>query len=177
MSKPNQNRTSPGTSDLPAPQRRERERSEPDRSGGAGRSDAATPGADPPPVPDPEVPATATRRQFTAEYKRSILEQADACREDGAIGALLRREGLYSSLLSKWRQQRQRGEREGLAPKKRGRKPTANPLAEENRRLQSENTRLKHKLHQAETIIDVQKKVSTLLGISLPETPAHEENS
>ncbi len=92
------------------------------------------------------MPATATCRQFTAEYKRSILEQADACREDGAIGALLRREGLYSSLLSKWRQQRQRGEREGLAPKKRGRKPTANPLAEENRRLQSENTRLKRNL-------------------------------
>lgn len=176
MSKPNQNRTSPGTSDLPAPQRRERERSEPDRSGGAGRS-AATPGAGPPPVPDPEVPATATRRQFTAEYKRSILEQSDACRGDGAIGALLRREGLYSSLLSKWRQQRQRGEREGLTPKKRGRKPAANPLAEENRRLQNENTRLKRKLHQAETIIDVQKKVSTLLGISLPETPAEEENS
>ena len=147
------------------------------RSGGAGRSDAATPGADPPPVPDPEVPATATRRQFTAEYKRSILEQVDACTESGAIGALLRREGLYSSLLSKWRQQRQSGELEGLAPKKRGPKPSANPLAEENRRLQGEITRLRHKLHQAETIIDVQKKVSTLLGIPLPEPPAGEENS
>ncbi|MCP5117707.1 MAG: transposase [bacterium] len=107
----------------------------------------------------------------------SILAQVESCREQGDIGALLRREGLYSSHLSKWRQQRQKGALAGLTPKKRGRKPTANPLAEENRRLQTENARLKRQLLQAETIIDVQKKVSTLLGNQWPEPPTEEENS
>ena len=177
MSKPNQTRTSQPSTELPAPQWRERERSEPDRSGGAGNSVATIRAGVPPAAPDPEVSAVATRRHFTAEYKLSILKQTDACTGAGAVGAILRREGLYSSLLSKWRQQRERGELEGLSPKKRGRKPCANRLAEENRRLQGEIARLKQKLHQAETIIDVQKKVSTLLGIPLPETPADEENS
>ena len=86
-------------------------------------------------------------------------------------------EGLYSSHLSKWRQQRQKGALAGLTPKKRGRKPTTNPLAEECRRLQADTARLKRQLQQAETIIDVQKKVSTLLGIQLLETPTGEENS
>lgn len=161
---------------LAAPQRREDERSESNRSGGA--ASAADPtSARTRPVPDPEVAATAKRRRFTAEYKLSILAQVESCREQGDIGALLRREGLYSSHLSKWRQQQQRGALAGLTPKKRGRKPTANPLAEEYRRLQTENARLKRQLQQAETIIDVQKKVSTLLGIQLPETPTDEENS
>lgn len=162
----------PRSGELAAPQRRKGERSEPDRSRGAVNSSAASA-----PVPDPEVPATPKRRRFTAEYKRSILDQAEACREEGAIGALLRREGLYSSHLTTWRRQRQQGELEGLTPKKRGRKPTADPLAEENRRLRAENARLVRQLQQAETIIDVQKKVSTLLGITLPETPSDEENS
>jgi transposase-like protein len=157
---------------LVAPQRRKGERSGPDRSGGAANSSSASA-----PAPDPEVPATAKRRRFTAEYKRSILDQAEACRGEGAIGALLRREGLYSSHLTTWRRQRQQGELEGLTPKKRGRKPTTDPLAEENRRLRAENARLARQLQRAETIIDVQKKVSTLLGITLPETPSDEENS
>jgi transposase len=163
------------TAELAAPQRREGERSESDRSGGAANS-ARPSSAGTSPVPDPEVSATAKRRRFTAEYKLSILAEVESCREQGEIGALLRREGLYSSHLSKWRQQRQKGALAGLTPKKRGRKPTANPLAEENRRLLAENARLKRQLHQAETIIDVQKKVSTLLGIELPETPTDEEN-
>ena len=159
--------------ELAAPQHREGERSEPDRSGGAANSGGAAPGA----VPDPEVPEKAKRRQFTAEYKRSIVAQAEACRDDGAIGALLRREGLYSSHLTTWRRQREQGELDALAPKKRGRKSTANPLAEENQRLLKENARLSRRLEQAELIIDVQKKVSALLGISLPEVKTGEENS
>ncbi len=128
-------------------------------------------------VPDPEVATKPKRRQFTAEYKRSIVEQAEACGDDGSIGALLRREGLYSSQLTTWRRQREQGELQALAPKKRGRKPIANPLADENQRLRTENARLSRRLQQAELIIDVQKKVSALLGISLPEVKTGEENS
>jgi len=163
----------PKQAESAAPQRREGERSEPDRSGGAADSGGAAPA----PIPDPEVPAKAKRRQFTAEYKRSILDEAETCRDEGAIGALLRREGLYSSHLTTWRRQREQGEREALTPKKRGRKSTANPLAEEIQRLRAENTRLSRRLEQAELIIDVQKKVSALLGISLPEVKSGEENS
>jgi transposase len=163
----------PTQAESAAPQRREGERSEPDRSGGA--ADSGGPALAP--IPNPEVPAKPKRRQFTAEYKRFILDAAEACRDEGAIGALLRREGLYSSHLTTWRRQREQGEREALAPKKRGRKSTANPLEEENQRLRAENTRLSRRLEQAELIIDVQKKVSALLGISLPEVKGGEENS
>jgi transposase-like protein len=104
------------------------------------------------------------------------LDRAEDCRDDGAIGALLRREGLYSSHLTTWRRQREQGEREALTPKKRGRKPTANPLAEENQKLRADNARLSRRLEQAELIIDVQKKVSALLGISLPEVKTGEAN-
>lgn len=89
----------------------------------------------------------------------------------------MRREGLYSSHLTIWRRQKEQGELDALAPKKRGRKSTANPLAEENQRLRKENARLSRRLEQAELIIDVPKKVSALLGISLPETKTGEENS
>ena len=115
---------------------------------------------------DPEVPEKAVRRRFTAEYKQSVLREADVCRDAGAIGALLRREGLYSSHLSVWRRQREEGTRRALS-EKRGRKSTASPLAQENARLKAENARLAQRLEQAETIIEVQKKVSTLLGIPL----------
>src|ERR1041385_4242228 len=158
--------------ELAAPQRREGERSESDRSGGAANSGAAAPAT----IPDPEVPEKPKRRHFTAEYKRSIVAQAEACRDDGAIGALLRREGLYSSHLTTWRRQKDEGELEALAPKKRGRKSTANPLADENQRLRKENARLSRRIEQAELIIDVQKKVSALLGISLPEVKSGEEH-
>jgi transposase-like protein len=121
-------------------------------------------------VPDPEVVVKAQRRRFTAEYKRRILQEADACTQHGEIGALLRREGLYSSHLNTWRRQRARGELQGLTPAKRGRK--ANPQAAENARLQRETERLKAQLARAELIIDVQKKVSQLLG--LPEMPSDE---
>ena len=127
--------------------------------------------------PDPEVPEKAQRRQFSAAYKQRILEEADRCTELGQIGALLRREGLYSSHLTTWRRQKEQGELDALTPKKRGRKSTANPLTEENQRLRKENARLSRRLEQAELIIDVQKKVSALLGISLPEVKSGEENS
>jgi transposase len=113
--------------------------------------------------PDPEVVAKAQRRQFTADYKKRILAQADAAAESGAIGALLRREGLYSSHLTHWRQQRDRG----LDPRQRGPKSKRDPLFEEVRQLKVENGKLTHRLARAELIIDVQKKVSSLWGIPL----------
>jgi len=121
-------------------------------------------------MPDPEVVVKAQRRQFSAEYKRRILQEADSCAQRGEVGALLRREGLYSSHLNTWRHQRARGELQGLTPAKRGRK--ANPPAAENARLLRETERLKAQLARAELIIDVQKKVSQLLG--LPEIPLDE---
>jgi len=115
--------------------------------------------------PDPEVPEKAKRRRFKAAYKLEILEAADACSQPGEIGALLRREGLYSSHLSKWRQQRDAGALEGLRPRKRGRKPRPiDPQAKRITQLERENERLRHKLEQAQVIIDVQKKLSRILG-------------
>ena len=115
-------------------------------------------------VADPEVPEKARRRRFSAEYKLRVLQQADACSEPGDIGALLRREGLYSSHLGKWRRQRDEGTLQGLKPRKRGRKPEPkNPLANRVAQLERENQRLQKRLKQAEMIIDVQKKVSQIL--------------
>jgi transposase-like protein len=121
---------------------------------------------------DPEVVPKAKKRQYTAEYKRRILQEYEACTEPGARGALLRREGLYSSNITNWRRQRERGELAGLTAKKRG--PKVDPQAVENARLRGENERLKKRLEQAELIIDVQKKVSQLLGIELSENEAEE---
>jgi transposase-like protein len=120
-------------------------------------------------LPDPEVVPKAKRRQFTAKYKLRILEEADRCTERGQIGELLRREGLYSSHLSKWRQLRTRGQLQGLAPKKRGRKGQ-DPSVAELARLRRENKRLRAQLEQAEIIIDVQKKLAQLLGPNTDET-------
>jgi transposase-like protein len=119
-------------------------------------------------VPDPEVTLGAKRRRFTAEYKLRILEEVDQCAQAGAVGALLRREGLYSSHLTTWRRQRSQGQLQGLGSKKRGRKP--DPQTAELTRLQRENERLKARLEQAETIIAVQKKLSQLLGLTTAET-------
>ena len=116
-------------------------------------------------IPDPEVVPRAKRRQFTAQYKLSILEETDRCTERGQMGELLRREGLYSSHLSKWRQQRARGQLQGLAPKRRGRKPP-DPSTAELAQLRRENERLRAQLEQAEIIIDVQKKLAKLLGLT-----------
>jgi transposase-like protein len=119
---------------------------------------------------DPEVSAKASRRRFTVEYKLGILKQADFCTEPGSFGALLRREGLYSSNLNTWKRQRDRGVLSGLTPKKRGRKESSrNPLIAENDKFRKEIDRLTRRLKQAETIIDVQKKISEILGIQQPE--------
>lgn len=116
------------------------------------------------PSPDPEVVERAHRRQFTASYKLRILEEADACKP-GSVGALLRREALYSSHLTAWRRQRDQGLLSAFQSR-RGR-PAKDPAVAELARLRLENERLTHKLVVAETIIDVQKKVSALLGITL----------
>jgi len=115
-------------------------------------------------APNPEVLPQAQHRRFTTEYKLCIVEEADRCAEPGQIGALLRREGLYSSHLSKWRKMRERWQREALSPQKRGRKPP-DPTEIELVKLRRENERLRAQLQQAEIIIDVQKKLSHLLGL------------
>ena len=117
---------------------------------------------------DPEVPEKAKRRRFEAAYKLRILEEADRLTGPGELGELLRREGLYSSHLTSWRRQRDEGSLAGLAPRRRGRKAKRrDPLAKELDKLRRENQRLAERLRQAETIIDVQKKVSEMLGIPL----------
>jgi transposase-like protein len=116
-------------------------------------------------APDPEVVEKKPRRRFTAQYKLRILEEAEACTESGQIGALLRREGLYSSNLTAWRRQRDDGQLQALSPKKRGRKQKPkNPLAERVAQLERETRRLEHRLKQAQTIIEVQKKYRTSWG-------------
>ena len=124
-----------------------------------------------PAVPEVEVVAKASRRRFTAEYKRKILREADACTAPGAIGALLRREGLYSSHLTTWRAQRERGELAGLTPKKRGPAPKPpNPLAAKVAALEREVTRYKVRAERAEALVELQKKVAELLGTARPQT-------
>ena len=116
--------------------------------------------------PDPEVPEKKPRRRFTTAYKLRILKAYDSCTESGEIGALLRREGLYHSNINTWLRQRDEGVLHGLSPKKRGRKAReVNPLAKEVARLERQNKKLFEKLKQAETIIEVQKKISEILGI------------
>jgi transposase len=134
---------------------------------------SSKPGKVSPPKADPEVNAKPERRRFSAEYKRRILEEADACTEAGQIGALLRREGLYSSNLVHWRRQRAEGALKALSPKKRGPKP--DPLADENAALRRRIERLEADLKRAETIIEVQKKLSELLGLPDPSGQKNEE--
>lgn len=122
-------------------------------------------------------PERAKRRRFTAEYKLRIVREADAALasgEAGAVGDLLRREGLYSSHLAMWRRERDDGELAGLTPKKRGRKSRKNPLADDVARLERENAKLKEELFKANSIIDVQKKLAALLGETLP-VPTEED--
>ena len=122
-------------------------------------------------IPDPEVVPTPKRRRFTTQEKMRILKDADACTEPGELGALLRREGIYSSYLSRWRRARDRGELQALSPKKRGPKSAADSqLTKELAKLQRENERLRGRLAQAEAIIEAQKKLSELLGLNPRET-------
>lgn len=125
-------------------------------------------------VEETEVTEKAKRRRFTAEYKKDILQKADravASGEKGALGALLRREGLYSSHLSEWREARERGELAGLRPKKRG--PAKKELDERDREiaeLKSQLAKERARLQRAELIIEAQKKISAILGIEQPPT-------
>lgn len=117
-------------------------------------------------VPDPEVAAKPTRRQFTAEYKLRILREAESQREPGAIGALLRREGLYSTHLTTWRRERERGALENLRVRRRGRKvDPAAELCQQIAALEAEKARVDERLRQAEAIIAAQEKLSEILGL------------
>lgn len=144
-------------------------------SGAAPSRDEGTPGGRTLSVPDPEVTERPVRRRFTTDYKLRILEEADTCNKTGEMGALLRREGLYSSSLATWRRQRREGTLAGLSPKKRGRKGD-DEATREIKRLRRENERLRRQLEQAKTVIEVQKKLSNVLGIILPETDPIEED-
>ena len=150
------------------------ERSEPQRGAAAAKAGADAGLAS---RPDPEVVAKAKRRTFTAEYKLRILQEIEAVADRrGGIGALLRREGLYSSLLATWRRERAAGILEALTPQKRGPKFKRNPLQEENLKLQRQNARLTEDLRKAHIIIDVQKKVAALLGNPIPESDPEEKS-
>jgi transposase len=161
---------------LAGAERSEGERSEPQRSAAAAKA-----GANPVPAsrPDPEVVAKPKRRTYTAEYKQRILQEAEvAATTRGGLGALLRREGLYSSLLTYWRRERASGILEALTPQKRGPKSKRNPIEEEVQKLRRQNARLTEDLRKAHIIIDVQKKVAALLGNPIPEPdPDPEEKS
>jgi transposase len=159
---------------LPAAERREAERSEDSRSGEAGKTVA--PELPVQTRPDPEVVPNAKRRTFTADYKLAVLAEADAAAvHPGAIGALLRREGLYSSHLVTWRRERQAGILKGLTPHKRGPKSKRDPREEEMQKLRRENQRLTEELRKAAIVIDVQKKVGALLGWPLPKADPEEK--
>lgn len=158
--------------------RSENKISRPQSQQGVAKAPAADDGADAAaktPAPGTRVDSeveVAKRRRFTAEYKRQILAEADACTETGEVGALLRRHGLYSSHLTDWRRQRDEGTLAALAPKKRGRKATAkNPLVSEVARLQQENKRLLARAERAERLVELQKKVAELFGETLPPPP------
>jgi transposase-like protein len=153
-------------------ERSEGERSEPKRSAAAAEAGVASAS-----LPDPEVVAKAKRRTFTAEYKQRILQEADSvAATPGGIGALLRREGLYSSHLVAWRRERSQGIQDALAPRKRGRKSQRNPLEEENQKLRRQNARLTEDLRKANIIIEVQKKVAALLGNPIPDVDPEEKS-
>jgi len=139
--------------------RREPERSESDRSATGSKT-----GREANPHPNPEVVAQAKRRTFTADYKQRILSDADQAKGSGGVGALLRREGFSSSLLSTWRRERAAGARQALSPQKRGPKSKRDPIQEQIQKLQKDNARLTEQLRKAEIVIDVQKKVGALLG-------------
>ena len=147
---------------------------EPQRSAAAAKA-----GADPGPAsrPDSEVVAKPKRRTYTAEYKQRILQEAEvAATTRGGLGALLRREGLYSSLLTYWRRERAQGILEALTPQKRGPKSKRNPFEEENQELRRQNARLTKDLRKAHIIIDVQKKVAALLGHPIPDQDPEEKS-
>ena len=143
------------------------ERSEPERPG-------VSTNAGPVPRPDPEVPARATRRRHSPQYKARILAEIEACQKPGEVGAILRREGLMSSHLTRWRKAQRLGQLDRSTPAPRG--PKANPKTAELARLRREVAKLESKLHKAEQIIELQKKVSEVLGIALPALQGQDDD-
>ena len=141
---------------------------------GARRASGVSASGGVPGPPDPEVAEKPKRRRFGAEYRLRIVREADACKEPGEIGALLRREGLYSSLLTAWRRQRDAGALAGLRSKKRG--PKAKAVDPQVKRLEREVAHLRRQLEQAETIIEIQKKVAGILGIPLRSSELDEKD-
>ena len=127
--------------------------------------------------PDPEVPAKKQRRLFTAKYKKRILDEAEACTELGQIGALLRREGLYSSYLNTWRRQREQGALHQLDSKRGRKKKPVDPEQKRIKELEKENAKLREELKKAETIIEFQKKISEMLGIAQDQKNQDDQNS
>ena len=163
---------SPGA--LAGAERSEGERSEPQRSAVPAKAGADSLLAS---RPDPEVVAKPKRRTYTAEYKQRILAEAEAAAAiPGGVGALLRREGLYSSLLAYWRRERAKGVLEALTPQKRGPKSKRHPLEEEVQKLLRQNARLTEDLRKAHIIIEVQKKVAALLGNPIPEQDPEDQS-
>lgn len=154
------------------------ERSERARSGGT--TTTATAAASPlaggvSSVPDPEVPERPARRRYAASYKVRIVREADACTKPGAVGSLLRREGLYSSLLTSWRRLRDKGALWALKSRKRGRKARSqHPLVKKVAQLERENRLLEHRLKRAELLLDIQEKVSQALAMPLGPTESEE---
>ena len=123
--------------------------------------------------PDPEVAAIARRRRFSGSEKRRLLAEADRCKESGELGAFLRRERIYSSMLASWRKQVGKAELAALAPKKRGPKP--DPSARQIQQLNRDNVRLRHELERARLIIDAQKKLCVALGLPTADETSEEE--
>jgi transposase-like protein len=124
--------------------------------------------------PDPEVPEKAQRRKFSAEDKKRILEEVDRATGHGGIGAVLRREGVYSSTLRNWRKERDAAVHKAFS-RRRGPQTQRNPLVGENEKLRRQNQRLQEDLEKAHIVIDVQKKVAKLLGRPIPEIPDTEK--
>ena len=127
------------------------------------------------PRPDPEVPEKAKRRRFTARYKLRVLQEAEACREPGQLGALLRREGLYSSHLAQWRRARREGSLKALSKQRGPKGRRREPVAVENEQLRKENARLRRRLEQAQMVLEIQKKASEILGIPLNPPPSDDD--
>jgi transposase len=154
---------------------REDERSESNRNG-RGLTRAAAPRSPEPTVPNPEVHEKPNRRRFSSSYQARIVREADACAMKGEIGALLRREGLYSSQLSDWRKKYRKGGQAALRETTRGRKPLHTSEEKEVARLKKQVSSLEQRLQKAETIIEIQKKISDLLGIQQPEITSEEND-
>jgi len=172
-------RSAVGAAERRVSERSEGERSDTEQSERARRGEAPTAAARPERSSDPEVIEKPARRQFTAQYKMEILEKADSCTGiPGAIGSLLRREGLHSSNLRDWRRLRREGLLNVLGAQKRGRKPAYDhPLARRLAQVEREKRCLERRLKKMELLLDLQKKVSEALGISLEPTEADENFS